>query len=123
MQSTGSIIRIEFSSLTRGYQELIVITEDSIRISTQGRTKENKSIENQDWANIIKALKNVKPTDIAGLKSPTTKRAYDGARHSTITVMTKSGTYSHSFDDEDPHEKLKPLMKVIHDKKKKLTRK
>src|SRR5258708_8461408 len=90
VQSTGSIIRIEFSSLTRGYQELIFITEDSIRISTQGRTKENKSIENQDWANIIKELKNVKQTDIHLFNSPTTKHAHNTSHHSSITIITKS---------------------------------
>ena len=122
-QKTGDILRIEFNSLTRGYQQLVVITADSIKISTHARgTEENKSIKNKDWIHIIKPLKNVSLSDIAELKSPTMKRAYDGARHSTITITTKSETYSHSFDDEDPHDKLKPLLKIILDTKKKVSK-
>jgi hypothetical protein len=42
--------------------------------------------------------------------------------HSTITITTKSGEqFTHSFDDDDPHEKLKPLMREILQWKKKLT--
>ncbi|MBI1767388.1 MAG: hypothetical protein HY015_04475 [Bacteroidetes bacterium] len=117
-QKTADIVRIEFSSLTRGYQELVVITADSLKATTP---TQHKAIKNKDWTGVIKSLYGVHLNDIEGLKSPTMKRAYDGARHSTITIITKSGKYSHSFDDEDPHEKLKPLMKVIHDTKKRLT--
>jgi hypothetical protein len=48
------------------------------------------------------------------LPSPTSKRAFDGARHSTITIETTLGkSYTHSFDDKNPHPGLMELMEAI----------
>jgi hypothetical protein len=49
-----------------------------------------------------------------GLPSPTNKRAFDGAKHSSIIItLANRETYQHTFDDENPNEKLVPLMKCI----------
>ena len=117
-QQSSDVIRVEFSSLARGYQELLVMTSDSIQYSkTEMRQQPvNKpgKMTNEAWAEVIKSLQQVSLTEVPELESPSMKRTYDGARHSTITITTKSNqTYTHSFDDEDPHQKLKQLMKQI----------
>ncbi len=117
-QNQNHIMRIEFSSLTRGYHELVIITSDSLKFSrtqaSQPKVAKAHALKKNDWNDLVKALEKVTLSEIPELKSPTMKRSFDGARHSTITIATDSKqTYIHSFDDENPHEKLKSLMSVI----------
>jgi hypothetical protein len=36
--------------------------------------------------------------------------------HATITIYTKGGSaYAHGYDDENPHEALRPLRKAIRE--------
>ncbi|HEY9047075.1 MAG TPA: hypothetical protein VIN08_14320 [Ohtaekwangia sp.] len=116
-QSPKSVIRIDYTTLTRGYQKQIVLTHDSVTLHVEGR-EENKDVKRAltkaEWTSLVSALKNVKLAEIPNLPSPSMKRAYDGARHSTITLTTKDQkTLAHAFDNEDAHAKLQPLMKAI----------
>ncbi|HEY3430838.1 MAG TPA: hypothetical protein VGK39_09190 [Cyclobacteriaceae bacterium] len=115
----NDIVKIEFSSLTRGHSRNIIFTKDSVISSVEGREaspKKEKRLNAEEWQRLVGSLKNLALNEITDLQSPTMKRAYDGAMHSTIVIATSDReTFSHSFDDEDPHEKLKPLMKVIHE--------
>lgn len=119
-QNTNDIIRIEFSSITRGHQEFVVITKDSISVSTNKQKAKTRELEKKEWAGLVSSVNKLELSSIASLKSPTMKRAYDGAKHSTLTITTQSQSYSHAFDDENPHEKLRPILKLILEKKKKL---
>ncbi|HTH31553.1 MAG TPA: hypothetical protein VL946_09385, partial [Lacibacter sp.] len=68
----------------------------------------------EEWRTLMDCLKKVKLSEVPELKSPTMKRTYDGARHSTLTLITNETTpLTHSFDNEDANEKLLPLMKAI----------
>jgi hypothetical protein len=119
-QGNHKITKVEFSSMTRGYQESVVFTPDSVRGSKPDagdRSKVNafnQSLKKQDWKHLTGLVSSVPRTEFENLKSPTNKRAYDGAKHSTITITLDNGeTYLHLFDDETPNEKLQPLMKCI----------
>ena len=117
-QNQEQIARIEFSSLTRGYQEHVVFTIDSMKHTRThaGHPKVSKAraLKKSEWEDMLKIAHKIDLKGMSELKSPTMKRSFDGARHSTITVTTNSNqSYSHSFDDENPHEKLKGLMRII----------
>jgi hypothetical protein len=120
-QDYKDIARIEFNTLTRaGISEEIVFKKDSvIFISIDRRTQETKSysatkIKKKEYKKLISSLKTVTLKDIPALKSPTMKRAYDGANHSEIVIYTKDNTsYIHRFDNEEPHQSLLPLMDII----------
>jgi hypothetical protein len=123
-QHSDHIMRIEFSSLTRGYQEHIVITSDSVKYSRvqAGHPKVARShaIKKSEWEDLLKIVQKIDLKEMSELKSPTMKRSFDGARHSTISVITDSNqTFRHLFDDENPHEKLKALMSAIVKKREK----
>jgi hypothetical protein len=120
-QKTNQVVKVEFTSLTRGgVIKQIVISKDSVITSTsEGRGAElqtiKKSISEKDWQLVIGSLKELTLSEVPDLKSPTLKRAYDGALHSTISITTNEAiVVEHSFDDEQPHEKLKLLMKQIN---------
>jgi hypothetical protein len=116
----AKIVKVEFTSLTRGYQESITFTTDSIRGSKPvpgDRSKVtviNKAMKKQDWKHLVEQATSIPRAEFESLKSPTEKRAFDGAKHSTIVITLQNGdTYLHLFDDETPNEKLVPLMKCI----------
>ncbi|MFD1002018.1 hypothetical protein ACFQ21_22020 [Ohtaekwangia kribbensis] len=116
-QSPNAVKQVEYTTLTRGYQKHIIISPDSLTITVEGR-EENKStaraLSKDEWRRLMDCLKKVKLSEIPELKSPTMKRTYDGARHSTLTLITNETTsVTHSFDNEDANEKLLPLMKAI----------
>jgi hypothetical protein len=62
---------------------------------------------------MINALSEINIAEVPNLQSPTSRRAFDGARHSTITIYTKGSSFTHSFDDEFPNHVLVPLMAAI----------
>lgn len=116
----SNVVKVEFSSISRGYQEIVVFTPDSVRGEKPepgDRTKKTsfeQPIRKQDWKHITQLATSLPRTEFEKLQSPTNKRAFDGARHSTITITLDSGeTYHHLFDDENPNEKLQPLMTCI----------
>lgn len=117
-QSTGEVKKFEFTTLTRGYQKQVFITADSLIEIVDGRQEDNKivkrKLEPAEWNELISGLESLKLESIPSLQSPTSRRAFDGARHSTITITTQDGKeWQHGFDDENPHPDLKAIMEVI----------
>lgn len=118
-QDEMDIVKIEFSTLTRGSYQHIVISKSNIEktIKTHQDVDEKKvtlSISNSQWERLTQALSHVTLSEVPELESPTRARAYDGARHSSITITDHYGkTFLHTFDNENPNEKLLPLMKAI----------
>jgi hypothetical protein len=119
-QTTPEVVTIQFTSITRGgYSKEIVATRDSIiQNFTEGRGATSKTtrtvMKAEDWNRLMNSLQPVNMTAVSELPSPTQKRAYDGAHHSSLTFITSSGaTVSHSFDDEVPHKSLQPLMSTL----------
>lgn len=112
------VLSIEFQSLSRNYFEKVLITSDSLvkRINkNRGSEEETETriISKKEWKSLIKDLENMDFGQIQKLESPTKKRTYDGARHSTIKITTTQAIYEHLFDDENPNRALDHLMKCI----------
>jgi len=113
-----AITKVEFTTLTRGYQKQIFISPDSVVKIVDGRSDENKmskrKLSDGEWDAFVKETSGLVLKEIPSLPSPTSRRAFDGARHSTIVIRTGDGkSYSHAFDDENPNEKLHGLMELI----------
>lgn len=121
-QSNENIARIELSKVSRGHQEYIRVTPDSVNVlvqsslSSESNADFGRKLEADEWINLVKKLEGIKLADIPNLPSPTMKRAHDGAYHSTITVQTKDGKeYAHGYDDEDPNKALRSFRKELRD--------
>lgn len=117
------VTRIEFTSTTRGYQEQLTVNSDSIifiytsNIDHQQK-REAKANHRQEWKRILETVENLDWTTFDNLSSPTNKRAFDGAKHSSIVITTRTeGTHNHTFDDENPNPALNNLMKCIRQQK------
>lgn len=111
------ITGIEYTTLTRGYYKELLISADSVRIKEKGRGDTNSvirwSLRKEQWEQVLGALKDVELSSVNDLQSPTSNRAFDGALHSTIRIIAGDSVYTHSFDDENPHKVLQPLMRLI----------
>ena len=119
-QSLEAITSIAFTKQTRGSLDEVVISRDSVQGFVENHRAPESSqqystgIDDDEWTRLMLALKDVPLEDIDGLQSPTRNRAHDGAVHSNIEITFEDGkTISHSFDDEDPHPDLKPLLDLI----------
>lgn len=119
-QSIEDITEVTLTKQTRGVLDEVVISRDSVQsVVDNHRVPENShnyatGITQEQWAKLILALSDVPLEDIDGLQSPTTNRAHDGAMHATITITFENGdSISHSFDDENPHPDLQPLLDAI----------
>lgn len=119
-QQDPAIREIELTKVSRGYGEHIRINPDSLHVLIENRRGNNPSesharkITKDEWTTLIKTIQDVPLKDIPALTSPTMKRASDGAMHATITIYTTDEkSYSHGYDDEDPHKALQPLRKAI----------
>jgi hypothetical protein len=119
-QTLRDIRQIEFYTSTRGSYKQIILTPKAMTINEENRTsskgaeRQNKKLKSSEWKNLCNTLKETSIAGIPDLNSPTMKRAFDGARTSTITISTKDGkTWSHSFDNEEPNQQLQKLMDAI----------
>lgn len=114
---SDSVVRIEFQSLSRGYFEKVTVTSDSLAIQKRERGGDEsitqRVVSNKEWKSLIKEMNNLTLSEIPALDSPTKKRTYDGARHSSIKIFTEKNSFEHLFDDENPNEQLTGLMKCI----------
>ena len=117
----SDIQKIEFSTLSRGgHFEQIVITKDTLRFQKEKRrsTEETQTysriLKEVEWKQLIQNTENLNLEEIPKLKSPSMKRAFDGARHSSIILKTiDNQQYIHRFDDENPHQLLNPLLQSL----------
>jgi len=120
VQKESDVTRIEFNSGSRTFREQIILTRDSIivvkedfRIDLKPQIK-RKSMSAKDWQGLMEIADRIDIKSIGELKSPTDKRTYDAASHGSLIISTKNNkSYTHGFDDEEPHAKLKPLMTEI----------
>ncbi len=119
-QDKSEITRIEFNSGTRVQRQQVILTPDSIRIIRedfrvdQTPNVTDRQMSSNEWQNVISSLGDVRLSEIKNLQSPSMRRTFDGAAHGSLIITTRNGdTYTHGFDDEQPHRKLRGLMSEI----------
>jgi hypothetical protein len=119
-KSQHTIRQIDFTKSSRGFREELILTKDSVFImidnarSSDSLKRVSEKLDKTKWAKLNTILNSLSLPEVPLLKSPTMKRAYDGALHGILTITDMDGkTYSHGFDDENPHPKLQQLMKCI----------
>lgn len=119
-QAAPEIVSVEVSKSSRGYSEEIRLTPDSVftfkenRIEGAAPVRQVSPLPEGAWQKLVKTLDGVDLNELGQMPSPTMNRASDAAMHSSIRIRTAKGeTYSHGYDDEDPHPVLKPLLEMV----------
>lgn len=117
----AEVKRVEFRKFTRGYDENISITPDSLHVwidnSRAGKPESySRVVTKEEWIGLLSLIQELPLKEIPSLPSPTMQRASDGAMHSTITIHAGDGqSYAHGFDNYDPHPDLHPLLDKIRE--------
>lgn len=121
-QHNAQIKQVEFSKISRGYEEHVRIKADSVHVlvhdirGDKAPVNFSRKLEETEWVRLMDIVKAVKLNEIEALPSPSMKRATDAAMHGTLTITTNTEeSYSHGFDDENPHDSLKALLKVVRE--------
>jgi hypothetical protein len=119
-QQGASVTRIEFNKGSRTTHEQVIITPDSVHVIDENFQKDKNTpayarpIDAKEWKSLLQIVQKIDVKELASLKAPSDKRATDSALHGSIIITTAGGqSYTHGFDNEDPHQKLVPLMKEI----------
>lgn len=108
------VISIKYSAFTRGASKVIEVNEKGLIIN------KNEGVERKiaDKAILIQCQKMTKKINlekISTLKSPSKRRASDGAFHASIEIKTKDKAYqSNEFDDGNPPKELRELVNYIY---------
>jgi hypothetical protein len=111
---TSDFKSVTFESMTRGGNRFVEVRADSI-VVMKNRQKKTFKTDKADWQKVVKIVQALKLNEIETYPAPTSKRAYDGAWHSTLQVIGASDKQysSNSFDDEVAPKELLSLMKCL----------
>lgn len=117
---SAEVREVELSKVSRGYEEHIRITPDSLHVFTENKMGEkavkdfSRKVSEKEWTRLVEIIRIRPVKELHDLPSPTMKRAHDAAMHSTITIHLADGTsVTHGYDDENPHGAFVPLLKEI----------
>ena len=103
---TETIKLVELSYRTRGMQQFLHISRDSIEVKINDKISHYKTTKTQ-WKNILKIIQKVRLSSISTLKRPSSKSSYDGALMAQLMVVTNRKEYnSVSFDHDTPPAEL-----------------
>lgn len=115
-----AVSEIRFIKESRGYRETLVVTPDCLELTVDDYRLEkhpqpvNVPITKEQWNKLLHALNGISLSRIPELPSPTGKRSHDAAYHGSLIITTREGqSFQHVFDDEHPHEDLRPLMNEL----------
>ena len=90
-----------------------MISSHKNALSGADQTKESIISEGQ-WEILLNTIPDGPLSALENLPSPTMERARDAAKYSSIQIITDKKTYNcGSFDNYNPHQKLKSLLNAI----------
>lgn len=114
--NNSKIVAYKYVSSTMSGMVTTTVTTDSIIVQKGGRSTSHESIANNKttWKTLQKISKTINVEGLDTLKSPSNRRAFDGASHAVIWVYTNDSIYkSASFDGGNPNLKIKTLVDSI----------
>ena len=110
---TETIKSVELSYRTRGMQQFLHISRDSIEVKINDKISRYKTTKTQ-WQNILKIIRKVRLSSISTLKRPSSKSSYDGALMAQLMVVTNRKEYnSVSFDHDTPPAELVKIIDAM----------
>ena len=110
---TEIIKSVKLSHRTRGMQQFLHISRDSIEVKINDKISRYKTTKTQ-WQNILKIIRKVRLSSISTLKRPSSKSSYDGALMAQLMVVTNQKEYnSVSFDHDTPPAELVKIIDAM----------
>lgn len=106
---------IEYSAVSRGFYQKILIENNWIYISNSRNEKAIKTqISDNDWKKISIEFNKINLDEIALLEAPTEKRFYDGAAIAHLKIKKEGKTYeTKAFDHGFPPKTIEVFINSI----------
>ncbi len=106
-------VRIEYTAISRGYYQQIVVSNQEIILQT-GRNNSDKktsAISESDWNELIADFQLIALDKVATYKAPSQKRFSDGAALANVKITVKEKEYqSADFDHGFPPVGMEKLI-------------
>ncbi|WP_296381890.1 hypothetical protein [Winogradskyella sp.] len=105
-----------YKALSRGSFEYIQVSESEVLVSSDRNLKEMDTYKcgKEDWNEISKLLKAIDIEAFQKLKAPTDKRLYDGAAHTTLSIIRGDLYFTTpSFDEGHPPKDIEDLVNKV----------
>lgn len=97
---------VEYTASTRGYYQHIVITNQTIAVSSERDSKTIPTatkISTADWKILVDEFQKLKLDNIKDLVAPSDKRTYDAAAFAHLKILHQEKKYvSNDFDNGNP---------------------
>ncbi len=108
-------LKIEYSSISMGgYMQIVINKEIVSKLLKRGSKPIIKVCKEEDWNNIIKALKPIDVNTISSLEAPSKAFQYDGAGMAHLKIYFKNTIYeTPPFDHGNPNKDIAELVKEI----------
>lgn len=111
-------IEIQYEANTRGFYQKLVLKNALISSSKDRDGIENpivQKISEMEWNVLLEEINKLDLEHLPNLKSPTNKRAYDGAAIANLKIIYKGKTYQTShFDHGFPPMEIKTVVEMVN---------
>jgi hypothetical protein len=115
--------RIEYTAISRGYYQQIVVSNQGMVVQTgrEGSEKKTISISEKEWKALVANFQTIELEQVAAFKAPTQKRFWDGAAlaHVKFTVNEKeyqSADFDHGFPPAEMEKLINKLVALANQK-------
>ena len=112
-QTNKEVKEVVFNAHTRGRSESITVVNYNVFYKTQQSSK-TYFINADKRKKMEEIIAKIDLSIIGDLKAPSSKRFFDGAMHTEVSIKVGNKLYtSTTFDDDNPPEALKPLVILL----------
>ncbi len=109
----NSDVSVSYQAISRGFFKQLTFKNAHLLYSEDPNEKivDTFKLATKEWNEILALSSKINLENIENLKAPTSKRLYDGAAHTNISIFNKSKRYvSPTFDEGYPPEEIKALV-------------
>lgn len=115
-KNTAGVQSVLYQEVSRGFYKEITVNPKQISKTTLRNDPQKPTLlySKENWQKISNYCEAIQVQEIASLKAPSEKRAFDGAAHASVHITVTDSTYhSATFDAGNPPAVLKPLVNQI----------
>jgi hypothetical protein len=106
-------LRISYQVISRGYFKQLSFEDAQMMYSEDPNVKaiDTFKLNKKEWSDVLQLVAQLDLDGLESLVAPTEKRLYDGAAHSTVSVVIDGKSYvSSSFDEGHPPAEINALV-------------
>jgi hypothetical protein len=107
---------VTYKATSRGYFTYVQVSENEIQVSSDRALMkiDSYTIKENDWLEVNKLIKAINLETFQKLEAPTDKRLFDGAPHTTLSLIKGDVVYiTPTFDEGHPPAEIEKLVNKV----------